>query len=99
MPHDSTRSPPGRKSCSASWPASCPDCSSTGPTGSAAIRPGPPVEDGLDDVELRANWKRKRFPQYREVIRRIQSHGIRVNACFVVGLDGHGPGIFDAVYD
>jgi radical SAM superfamily enzyme YgiQ (UPF0313 family) len=58
-----------------------------------------PVEDGLDDVELRANWKRKRFPHYRDAIRRIQSHGIRVNACFVVGLDGHGPGIFDAVYD
>ena len=58
-----------------------------------------PVEDGLDDVELRANWKRKRFPQYRDAVRRIQSHGIRVNACFVVGLDGHGPGIFDAVYD
>lgn len=58
-----------------------------------------PVEDGLDDVELRSNWKRKRFPQYRSAIRRIQSHGIRVNACFVVGLDGHGPGIFDAVYD
>jgi radical SAM superfamily enzyme YgiQ (UPF0313 family) len=58
-----------------------------------------PVEDGLDDVELRANWKLQRFPQYRSAIRRIQSHGIRVNACFVVGLDGHGPGIFDAVYD
>lgn len=58
-----------------------------------------PVEDGLDDVELRNNWKLKRFPQYRQAIRRIQSHGIRVNACFVVGLDGHGPGIFDAVYD
>jgi radical SAM superfamily enzyme YgiQ (UPF0313 family) len=58
-----------------------------------------PVEDGLDDVELRANWKRKRFPQYRRAIRRIQAHGMRVNACFVVGLDGHGPGIFDAVYD
>jgi radical SAM superfamily enzyme YgiQ (UPF0313 family) len=58
-----------------------------------------PVEEGLDDVELKANWKLKRFPQYRQAIRRIQAHGIRVNACFVVGLDGHGPGIFDAVYD
>jgi len=58
-----------------------------------------PVADGLDDVELRANWKLRRFPQYRRAIHTIQSHGIRVNACFVVGLDGHGPGIFDAVYD
>jgi radical SAM superfamily enzyme YgiQ (UPF0313 family) len=58
-----------------------------------------PVVDGLDDVELRANWKRRQFPRYRDAIRRIQSHGVRVNACFVVGLDGHRPGIFDAVYD
>jgi radical SAM superfamily enzyme YgiQ (UPF0313 family) len=58
-----------------------------------------PVQDGLDDIELRSNWKRKKFPRYERAIHRIQSHGIRVNACFVVGLDGHGPGIFDAVYD
>lgn len=58
-----------------------------------------PVEEGLDQVELRRNWKLKRFPEYRDAIETIQSHGIRVNACFVVGLDGHGPGIFDAVYN
>ena len=28
---------------------------------------------------------------------RIQSAGIRVNACLVVGLDGHGPSVFDDV--
>ena len=32
-------------------------------------------------------------------IRRIQSHGIRVNGCFLIGLDGHGPDIFDQVLD
>lgn len=58
-----------------------------------------PVEEGLNDLELRRNWKKERFPRYRETIERIQSHGIRVTACFVVGLDGHGPGIFDAVYN
>jgi len=58
-----------------------------------------PVEEGLDDLELRRNWKRDRFPSYRRTIQTIQDHGIRVNACFVLGLDGHGPGIFDAVYD
>lgn len=58
-----------------------------------------PVEAGLADVELRRNWKLRRFPLYRRAVQRIQSHGIRVNACFVVGLDGHGPGVFDAVYD
>jgi radical SAM superfamily enzyme YgiQ (UPF0313 family) len=58
-----------------------------------------PVSEGLNELEQRKNWKLKQFPRYREVIERIQSHGIRVNACFVVGLDGHGPGIFDAVYE
>ena len=58
-----------------------------------------PVSEGLNELEQRKNWKLKQFPRYREAIERIQSHGIRVNACFVVGLDGHGPGIFDAVYE
>jgi radical SAM superfamily enzyme YgiQ (UPF0313 family) len=58
-----------------------------------------PVSDGLDQVELRRNWKLRKFPKYREVIETIQSHGIRVNACFVVGLDGHSSDIFDAVYN
>ena len=58
-----------------------------------------PVEDGLDDLELRRNWKRRQFPRYLSAIARIQSQGIRVNACFVVGLDGHSPGIFDAVFE
>jgi radical SAM superfamily enzyme YgiQ (UPF0313 family) len=58
-----------------------------------------PVTEGLNELEQRRNWKLKQFPRYREAIARIQSHGIRVNACFVVGLDGHGPGIFDAVYE
>lgn len=58
-----------------------------------------PVAEGLDDIELKNNWKMRQFPRYRDAIRRIQSHGIRVNACFVVGLDGHDAGIFDAVYD
>jgi len=56
-----------------------------------------PVEAGLKGVELRRDWKLQKFSVYRDAIRRIQSHGIRVNACFVVGLDGHGPGVFDAV--
>jgi radical SAM superfamily enzyme YgiQ (UPF0313 family) len=58
-----------------------------------------PVPAGLRDLELRRNWKERQFPRYRRSIEQIQSHGIRVNACFVVGLDGHGPDIFDAVFD
>jgi radical SAM superfamily enzyme YgiQ (UPF0313 family) len=58
-----------------------------------------PVEAGLAGIELKRDWKRKHWPQYREAVRRIQSHGIRVNGCFVLGLDGHTPEVFDEVYD
>jgi radical SAM superfamily enzyme YgiQ (UPF0313 family) len=58
-----------------------------------------PTPDSLDGIELNANWKKKRYPQYKQAIAKIQSHGIRVNACFVLGLDGHTPAVFDAVED
>ncbi len=56
-----------------------------------------PAETGLPGLELRNNWKLRRFPQYKEAIRTIQSHGITVNGCFVLGLDGHTPDVFDQV--
>lgn len=56
-----------------------------------------PVPAGLDGVETRGNWKMKHLPRYREALRAIQQHGIRVNGCFVLGLDGQGPEIFDQV--
>ncbi|OGA46378.1 MAG: B12-binding domain-containing radical SAM protein [Betaproteobacteria bacterium RIFCSPLOWO2_12_FULL_62_13] len=56
-----------------------------------------PVAEGLDGLELRRNWKHERFGQYRRAIERIQAAGIRVNACFVVGLDGHNRSVFDAL--
>jgi radical SAM superfamily enzyme YgiQ (UPF0313 family) len=58
-----------------------------------------PTADGLNGVELRRNWKHGRVGRYLEAIERIQSHGIAVNGCFVLGLDGDGSDIFDAVYD
>lgn len=58
-----------------------------------------PEPTGLDHLELRANWKHHRWPDYRRLVRNIQGHGIRVNGCFILGLDGHGPDIFDQVYD
>ncbi|HLA86196.1 MAG TPA: radical SAM protein [Thermoguttaceae bacterium] len=58
-----------------------------------------PVAAGLEGLELRSDWKRKRFGTYRDAIRNIQSHGITVNGCFVIGLDGHSPEIFDQVFD
>jgi len=58
-----------------------------------------PLETGLDGLELNSNWKVKRWPEYLQAVRDIQSHGIRVNGCFVLGLDGHTTEVFDAVYD
>jgi radical SAM superfamily enzyme YgiQ (UPF0313 family) len=57
------------------------------------------VADGLDGVETRANWKLKRLARYQPALRNIQEHGIRVNGCFVLGLDGQGPDIFGRVRD
>jgi radical SAM superfamily enzyme YgiQ (UPF0313 family) len=58
-----------------------------------------PTEAGLHGLELRSDWKASRFSRYREAIQTIQAHGITVNGCFVIGLDGHGPDIFDQVFD
>ena len=58
-----------------------------------------PDGGGLDGVEMRSNWKHARAADYERAVRRIQSHGITVNGCFVLGLDGHTEAIFDQVYD
>lgn len=56
-----------------------------------------PSEQGLEGLELKQNWKRKQFDRYRRVVEVVQSHGIAVNACFILGLDGDGPEVFEAV--
>jgi radical SAM superfamily enzyme YgiQ (UPF0313 family) len=56
-----------------------------------------PIEEGLHGLELRNDWKFRRFPEYKDAIRSIQSRGITVNGCFIIGLDGHTPEIFDQV--
>lgn len=58
-----------------------------------------PTRSPLDGLEATSNWKMRKWPAYRDAIRTIQSHGISVNGCFVIGLDGHDAGIFDQVYD
>lgn len=57
-----------------------------------------PVLAGLDGLEQRKNWKKKKMPQYLSAIRQIQSQGIRVIGCFIVGLDGHDCNIFEEIY-
>ncbi|MBU1043175.1 MAG: B12-binding domain-containing radical SAM protein [Candidatus Omnitrophica bacterium] len=58
-----------------------------------------PVLTGLKGLETRSDWKFKRLSKYKDAIKIIQSHGITVNGCFVIGLDGHGPEIFDQIFD
>ncbi len=57
-----------------------------------------PLEDRLHGIELCSDWKRRQWSRYRDAIRAIQDHGITVNGCFVLGLDGDGPEIFDQVF-
>lgn len=58
-----------------------------------------PVMSGLDGLELHANWKAKQLDQYSTAIRRIQDHGITVNGCFILGLDGTDAESFDNVFE
>jgi len=52
---------------------------------------------GVDGVEQRSNWKAKRVDTYLDAIRRVQDRGVRVNGCFVLGLDGTGTESFDQI--
>lgn len=54
--------------------------------------------DSLLQID-RANWKFRKREKYLEAIRRIQSYGVTVNGCFIVGNDGDGPGIFEELRD
>ncbi len=56
-----------------------------------------PRESGMAGLETRRDWKRGRLPDYRDAIGRIQAAGITVNGCFVLGLDGDGPEVFDDI--
>jgi radical SAM superfamily enzyme YgiQ (UPF0313 family) len=56
-----------------------------------------PTASGIAGVEQRRDWKQSRFHDYQAAVERIQSHGIAVNGCFVLGLDGDGPEVFEAV--
>ena len=56
-----------------------------------------PTRRPLEGLERRSNWKAKRLDRYYEAIDTIQSFGITVNGCFVLGLDGAGPESFEEV--
>ena len=56
-----------------------------------------PRRESLNGVELNSNWKARQEDRYKEAIGRIQSYGITVNGCFILGLDGDTPEVFDQV--
>jgi radical SAM superfamily enzyme YgiQ (UPF0313 family) len=58
-----------------------------------------PTSSGLSGLEIRRNWKLKQLPTYEAAIRTIQDHGITVNGCFILGLDGQTEEIFERVYE
>ncbi|BBM84085.1 B12-binding domain-containing radical SAM protein [Candidatus Uabimicrobium amorphum] len=50
--------------------------------------------EGIDPV----GWKKKQAPKIRKVVDTLQSRGIGVIACFILGLDHHTPEIFPQVW-
>lgn len=56
-----------------------------------------PRRPSLQKVELNSNWKARQQDHYKAAIAKIQSYGITVNGCFILGLDGDTPEIFDDV--
>jgi radical SAM superfamily enzyme YgiQ (UPF0313 family) len=58
-----------------------------------------PEASALEGVELRSNFKARTASRYAEAIRRIQSHGVTVNGCFILGLDSHDRTVFQRVLD
>ena len=53
----------------------------------------------LAGVELKADRKARWAECYGQAVRTIQRHGVTVNACFVLGLDGHTPAVFQEILD
>ncbi len=58
-----------------------------------------PSRGPLRGLEMHRDFKARWFDRYASAIGRIQSHGITVNGCFILGLDGHDTGIFEQVLD
>lgn len=58
-----------------------------------------PRSTSLNGIETNANWKMRQREKYRAAIEKVQSYGITVNGCFILGLDGDTPEVFDEVHD
>jgi len=58
-----------------------------------------PRKLSLEGVELNNNWKARQRDNYLAAIQKIQSYGVTVNGCFILGLDGDTPEVFDEVFN
>ena len=58
-----------------------------------------PGQSALRGLELHNDMKARWHGRYVEAVRNIQRHGITVNGCFILGLDGQDPSIFSEVLD
>jgi radical SAM superfamily enzyme YgiQ (UPF0313 family) len=54
--------------------------------------------DSLYGVDKR-NWKHSQLLSYQEKISKIQSYGISVNGCFIIGFDADNLGVFERTRD
>ncbi|MBI5772691.1 MAG: radical SAM protein [Verrucomicrobia bacterium] len=57
-----------------------------------------PRRASLDGLETNTNWKIRQQEKYLSAIAKIQSYGVTVNGCFILGLDGGTPEDFDEVF-
>jgi radical SAM superfamily enzyme YgiQ (UPF0313 family) len=55
-----------------------------------------PRKASLEGID-RVNWKARRLTHYLEAIDKIQSRGVSVCGCFIVGLESDTPEVFDEV--
>lgn len=57
-----------------------------------------PTSNALVGID-RSGWKRGRADRAQANVRLIQSYGIRVNGCFIVGLDAHTDQVFEDIFN
>jgi radical SAM superfamily enzyme YgiQ (UPF0313 family) len=58
-----------------------------------------PEQNSLQGIELRSDFKLRRWESNLQAVRKIQRAGVTVNGCFILGLDGQTPEIFRQVLE
>jgi radical SAM superfamily enzyme YgiQ (UPF0313 family) len=57
-----------------------------------------PRADDLSGMDP-ANWKRRQVPHIERIVDVLQSRGVSVNGCFILGLDNQNPDVFPELLD